>query len=66
MLYWYEPPKYWDFMAFNERVNVQIMEEFEKEGIRLALPITEARLKVGDGRPLEEIIAGESDPELKD
>jgi MscS family membrane protein len=66
MLYWYEPPKYWDFMAFNEKVNVQIMEEFEKEGIRLALPITEARLNVGDEKPLEDILGGEVDPEVKD
>lgn len=44
MLYWYQPPMYWDFMAFNQRVNMQIMEEFEKEGIRLAVPITETRL----------------------
>jgi hypothetical protein len=66
MLYWYEPPKYWDFMAFNEKVNVQIMEECEKEGIRLALPITEARLNVGDEKPLEDILGGEVDPEVKD
>jgi hypothetical protein len=53
-------------MAFNEKVNVQIMEEFEKEGIRLALPITEARLNVGDEKPLEDILGGEVDPEVKD
>jgi MscS family membrane protein len=66
MLYWYEPPKYWDFMAFNEKVNVQSVEAFEKEGIRLALPITEARLNVGDEKPLEDILGGEVDPEVKD
>jgi MscS family membrane protein len=66
MLYWYEPPKYWDFVAFNERVNVQIMEEFEKEGIKLALPITEARLNVGDEKPLVDILGGDVDPEVKD
>jgi len=65
VLYWYEPPRYWDFMAFNERVNVQIMEEFEKESIKLALPITEARLTTGDDKPLEDILGGEDDPELK-
>jgi len=66
MLYWYEPPRYWDFMDLNQRVNLQIMKEFEKEGIRLALPITEARLTTDDGKRLEDVLAGETEPELKD
>ena len=38
VLYWYHPPAYWNFLAFNQRVNTQIMREFEKEGIRFAFP----------------------------
>jgi MscS family membrane protein len=37
-IYWYHPPDYWAFLALNQRVNAQIMREFEKAGIKLALP----------------------------
>jgi MscS family membrane protein len=36
--YWFGPPDYWRFMAFGERVNKEILTQFEREGIRLALP----------------------------
>jgi len=65
-IYWYHPPKYWDFMDLNQRVNFQIMEEFEKEGIQLALPITEVRLNTDDEKPPKEMFNGEIDPDLKD
>ena len=38
VLYWYHPADYWSYNALNQRVNVAIMEEFEKEGIQLAPP----------------------------
>ncbi len=38
MIYWYHPPEYWDFMAFTERVNMQILERFNAEGIEFAFP----------------------------
>jgi len=38
MIYWYHPPEYWDFMAFTERVNMQILERFNEEGIEFAFP----------------------------
>ena len=38
VIYWYHPPNYWDYNALNQRVNLAIMEEFEKEGIQLAPP----------------------------
>ena len=38
MIYWYHPPDYWDFLAFSEKVNLQIMEELEAEGIDFAAP----------------------------
>ncbi len=37
-LYWYFPPNYWDFIAFNENLNMQILETFNKEGIEFAYP----------------------------
>ena len=38
VLFWYHPPDYWAFMALNQRINKQIMQAFEKEGIAFALP----------------------------
>lgn len=38
MLYWYHPPSYWDYMAFTEKVNLQIFKRFNKEGIEFAFP----------------------------
>ncbi len=38
MFYWYHPPEYWDFLDFGQRVNSAILNAFEAEGIRLALP----------------------------
>ncbi len=60
MLCWYHPPAYWDFLAFNQRVNTQIMREFEKEGIKFALPSTRTYLTQDDGQPLHLGIAGDS------
>jgi MscS family membrane protein len=52
MIYWYQPPKYWDFLAFSENVNKQIMEEFEKEGIEFALPSQTTYLAQDKTKPL--------------
>jgi len=38
MIYWYHPPDYWDFLAFSERVTLQMSEQFEAEGIPFAAP----------------------------
>ncbi|MDP6491140.1 MAG: mechanosensitive ion channel family protein [Kiritimatiellia bacterium] len=38
MIYWYHPPEYWDYMAFTERVNMQILKRFNAEGIEFAFP----------------------------
>jgi MscS family membrane protein len=40
ILYWYHPPDYWGFLAFNQGVNMQIMKDFEAEGIKFAFPTT--------------------------
>jgi len=52
VLYWYHPPNYWDFLDFNQRVNMQIMQEFEKEGIKFAFPTTTTHLAPDDQNPL--------------
>jgi len=38
MIYWYTPPNYWDYMVFSEKVNRQILEQFNNEGIEFAFP----------------------------
>jgi len=50
--YWYHPPNYWDFTEFNQRVNLQIMREFEKEGIVFAFPTTTTYLTQEGGQAL--------------
>jgi len=53
MMYWYYPADYWAFNAFNEKINLQIMKAFEREGIRLALPSATTYLAHDDHRPLK-------------
>lgn len=38
-IYWYHPPEYWDFLAFSERVNLQIIEQLEAEQIAFSAPV---------------------------
>ena len=38
MAYWYHLDEYWDFAAFNEKVNFEIFRAFEDHGIQFSLP----------------------------
>ena len=38
VIYWYHPPDFWAFQAFNERFNLQLLERFNAEGIAFAFP----------------------------
>ena len=58
MIYWYHPPNYWDFIAFNEKVNLQIMRAYEEEGIEFAFPTTTTYLAQDDRRPLNINLSG--------
>jgi MscS family membrane protein len=60
MLYWYHPPDWAAYMAFSEKVNLQIMRAFEAEGIEFAFPTTTNFLAQDPRRPLKICIAGES------
>jgi MscS family membrane protein len=42
--YWYHPPKRWESLAFDERVNLEILRRFAAEGIRLAVPTSRTYL----------------------
>jgi MscS family membrane protein len=46
--YWYHPADYWAFMGASQKINMQILQELEKEGIELAPPGALVRL-TGDG-----------------
>lgn len=38
VIYWYHPARYWDFLAFGEKLNLEIFRKFEAEGIQFSLP----------------------------
>lgn len=44
MIYWFHPPEYWDFLAFSERVTLEMSEKFEAEGIAFAAPALTVRV----------------------
>lgn len=52
-IYWYHPPAYWDYMAFTERVNTEILERFNEAGIDFAFPTQTVHLAGDPKRPLE-------------
>jgi MscS family membrane protein len=45
VIFWYHPPNYWDFMAFCERLNFEILNRFNAEGIEMAYPTQTIRIK---------------------
>lgn len=38
VVYWYAPPNYWEYLLHAERVNLRILEEFERLGVEFAFP----------------------------
>jgi MscS family membrane protein len=57
MIYWYHPPDYWKYTAFSERVNHEILERFNAEGIEFAFP-TRTVYVAGDPRRPLDVTAG--------
>jgi MscS family membrane protein len=53
LFYWFRPAtNWWDFVDFNQRLNIRLMEEYEKAGIEFAFP-TQTLFLAGDPkRPL--------------
>jgi MscS family membrane protein len=60
VIYWYHPADYWGFMEHSQRVNLQIMNAFAKEGIKFAFPTTTTYLTQDGGQPLNLNITGNS------
>ena len=52
VLYWYHPPDYWAFCAFNERFNKEVLTRFNEEGIEFAFPTQTLFLASDPARPL--------------
>jgi MscS family membrane protein len=48
MMYWYHPAEFWKSRAFGQKVNLKIMQEFKKEGIKFAVPTTTTYLAQED------------------
>jgi MscS family membrane protein len=64
IFYWYHPNDYWAYCEFSEKVNVKIMEAFEKEDIKFALPTSTTYL-AGVDEKLPEMISSKGPGERK-
>jgi len=53
IFYWYQPPDYWAFCEFSERVNLEIIRRFAEAGIELAPPTSRTHLADDAGQPLD-------------
>jgi MscS family membrane protein len=62
MRYWFHPPDLEAAYAFDQKVNLAIMQEFEKEGIEFAFPTTTTYLTQEDEQPLSIRIADDFKP----
>lgn len=52
VIYWYHPPEYWEYMAFSEKLNFEILKRFNDEGIEFAFPSQSLYLANDDKRQL--------------
>ena len=53
MSFWYHPPDYWDYLAFCNKLNRQIVTAFAIEGIRFAPPTTATFVSQNEAGPLQ-------------
>ena len=51
-IYWYHPPLYWDYMAFSEWVNTEILKRFNEAGIDFAFPTQTVHLAGDPEKPV--------------
>jgi MscS family membrane protein len=51
IIYWYHPPRRWKSLAFDEKVNLEIIRRFDEAGIKLAPPTSRISLDAGEGAP---------------
>ena len=48
VIYWFHPPDFWAFQAFNQRFNLQLLARFREEGIEFAFPTQTVHLIPSD------------------
>jgi MscS family membrane protein len=54
VIYWYSPPNYWDFLAFGEKVILEICRVFEEQGIQFSLPVRVTHTSIdSEEKPIE-------------
>lgn len=54
VVFWYSPPEYWNYMAFSEKLHLEILKRFNRAGIEFAFPSQTVYLEKGedfDGPP---------------
>ncbi len=59
VIYWYHPPDYWNFMQFSQKVNFEILNQFNSEGIDFAFPTQTLHLAGDEKYPLNIDIRGD-------
>ena len=52
MIYWYHPAEYWRYMAFTEKLNMELLQRFNAAGIEFAFPTQTLYLAGDPARPL--------------
>ena len=52
VIYWYHPADYWQYMAFTEKVNMELLRRFNEAGIEFAFPTQTLYLAGDPARPL--------------
>ena len=52
MVAWFSPPDYWEYLEWCHDTNLEIMRQFEAEGIEFAFPTTTTYLAHDPNRPL--------------
>ena len=65
VVYWYAPPDWWPYMEHTERVNMRIMEEFERLGVEFAFP-TKTLFLAGDPNRELSVRLRQDQPQLPD
>lgn len=57
-IYWYNSADGWDYMAFNEKVNLEILERFNDEGISFAVQPSQTVSLAARGASLSQVRGG--------
>jgi MscS family membrane protein len=61
VIYWYFPAAYWDYLAFAQKVNLELLKRYEEEGIDFAFPTQTLHLAGDPNRELNVQIPGLAD-----